>query len=75
MNILGFVALDDYMYKPGECSLRSNECTFDDGTLCSWTNAVENQFDWLLYKGNTPSSDTGPSGDHGMLNYLKSKRR
>jgi hypothetical protein len=68
--VLGFVALDDYMYKPGECSFRSNECTFDDGSLCSWTNAVGNQFDWLVRKGPTPSFDTGPDVDHSMLNYL-----
>lgn len=62
----GFVALDDYMYKQGECSYRSNECTFDDGTLCSWTNAGTNQFDWLLHTGQTPTLNTGPDGDHSM---------
>ncbi|CAF0847412.1 unnamed protein product, partial [Rotaria sordida] len=60
----GFVAIDDYTYKQGECSLRLNECTFDDNTLCSWTNAANNQFDWILHKGTTPSTITGPVGDH-----------
>ncbi|CAF4185562.1 unnamed protein product, partial [Rotaria sp. Silwood2] len=60
----GFIALDDYMVKQGECSLRSNECTFDDNTLCSWTNAANNQFDWILRKGRTPSYVAGPDGDH-----------
>lgn len=64
---LGFVALDDYIYKSGECSFRSNECTFDDGTLCSWTNGLTNQFDWLLHSGTTLTINTGPDGDHSML--------
>lgn len=66
----GFVALDDYAYKQGQCSFRSNLCTFDDATLCSWTNAATNQFDWLLHSGKTPSLDTGPDGDHSTENYL-----
>lgn len=65
----GFVAIDDYMYKQGECSLRATECTFDDNTYCSWTNAADNQFDWTLRKGTTPTSGTGPNGDHSKLNY------
>ncbi|CAM4977745.1 unnamed protein product [Rotaria socialis] len=60
----GFVALDDSMVKEGECSLSANECTFDDNTYCSWTNAADNQFDWILRNGTTPSADTGPNGDH-----------
>jgi hypothetical protein len=67
---LGFVALDDYMYKPGQCSFRANECTFDDNTLWSWTNADDNQFDWLLQRGQTSTFGTGPNGDHSMLNDL-----
>ncbi len=66
MSFIGFIALDDYTYKPGECSFRSNECTFDDATLCSWTNAAGDQFDWLLLSGQTPSLGTGPDGDHSM---------
>ncbi|CAF4466629.1 unnamed protein product, partial [Rotaria magnacalcarata] len=60
----GFVAIDDSTVKEGECSSRSNECTFDDNTYCSWTNAADNQFDWILRNGSTPSLDTGPNGDH-----------
>ncbi|UJR31098.1 hypothetical protein I4U23_018606, partial [Adineta vaga] len=60
----GFVALDDYTYKSGECGFRQNECSFDDGSLCSWTNAADNQFDWLAQKGTTVTSSTGPNGDH-----------
>jgi len=63
----GFVALDDYSLKEGQCSFQSNECTFDDGTLCSWTNAKDNTFDWLLHTGSTPTISTGPDGDHSTL--------
>lgn len=70
LSFTGFVALDDYIYKEGECSYRLHECTFDDGTLCSWANSAGNQFDWLLHSGQTPTINTGPDGDHSMLNNL-----
>lgn len=58
--------MDDYSIREGECAYRADECTFDDGSLCAWTNAKENDFDWLVYKGQTPSLDTGPDFDHSM---------
>lgn len=66
----GFVALDDYTFKEGSCSFQSNECSFDDGTLCSWTNANDNQFDWLLHSGTTPTANTGPDGDRSILKEI-----
>ena len=32
--------------------------------LGAWTNATGDIFDWTRNSGGTPSSDTGPSGDH-----------
>ena len=60
----GLVSLDDYSIRAGQCGFRADECTFDDGSLCSWTNAAGNQFDWLVIKGSTPTLDTGPDNDH-----------
>ena len=38
-------------------------CDFEV-SLCSWTQARDDGFDWSRYQGSTPSVDTGPSGDH-----------
>lgn len=67
---IGFVALDDYLFRKGACSFRSDECTFDDKSLCSWTDAIDDQFDWVLGRDTTPTLDTGPAGDHSMLHHL-----
>lgn len=53
--------------REGECAFRGDECTFDDGSLCAWTNTKENDFDWLVIKDSTPSLDTGPDFDHSMF--------
>ena len=40
-------------------------CNFDSRSLCTWTNDHQNdQFDWQLRNGRTPSGQTGPSNDH-----------
>lgn len=39
-------------------------CNFEKG-YCKWTNAqVGDHYDWIRYKGKTPSNFTGPSTDH-----------
>ncbi|KAH3779296.1 hypothetical protein DPMN_157097 [Dreissena polymorpha] len=45
-------------------------CTFDDGP-CDWSNMAGDDFDWVLYKGSTPTGetdDTGPTADHTFGN-------
>ena len=53
-----------------DCSDKSDEancpatCNFEKG-YCKWTNAqVGDHYDWIRYKGKTPSQFTGPSTDH-----------
>ncbi|MBK9175274.1 MAG: putative Ig domain-containing protein [Flavobacteriales bacterium] len=42
------------------------------GGLGAWVQGVTDFFDWSLGSGSTPTSNTGPSGDHttGTGNYL-----
>ena len=65
------------------CSVLDS-CSFDEGTLCDWTNNGSNpelpdgkRYDWQLQTGATPSKKTGPSGDHsangqGKVEWLAS---
>ncbi|XP_022107186.1 macrophage colony-stimulating factor 1 receptor-like isoform X2 [Acanthaster planci] len=46
---------------PSQSSLDFN-CTFEDG-LCGWTQSTDDDSNWTLDSGGTPSSDTGPSID------------
>ncbi|XP_052225453.1 MAM and LDL-receptor class A domain-containing protein 1-like isoform X1 [Dreissena polymorpha] len=55
-------------------------CNFDDGP-CGWNNMAGDNFDWVLYKGPTPTGetdDTGPTADHtfgnasGMYAFIES---
>lgn len=40
-------------------------CGFENDDMCGFTQETEkDQFDWTRTKGETPSSNTGPSGDH-----------
>ena len=43
-----------------------HDCTFDvlAEPTCLWTNDASDNFDWKRHSGNTPSSSTGPAGDH-----------
>ncbi|XP_078360980.1 uncharacterized protein LOC144645322 [Oculina patagonica] len=53
-------------------SLEGIACTFDSD-LCGWQQSSEDDFDWTLQSGQTPSEDTGPShGDHttGQGKYI-----
>ncbi|XP_071104753.1 MAM and LDL-receptor class A domain-containing protein 1-like [Haliotis cracherodii] len=46
-------------------------CGFDSNNICSWTQSLADNFNWTLNSGHTPSSGTGPIGDHsGMGSYL-----
>jgi hypothetical protein len=41
----------------------SVHCDFDTD-LCSWAQSMTDQFNWTRSSGGTPSSGTGPIGDH-----------
>ncbi|KAK7098200.1 hypothetical protein V1264_002552 [Littorina saxatilis] len=39
-------------------------CDFEDASLCGWSQATDDDFDWTWTSGATPTSETGPDGDH-----------
>ena len=39
-------------------------CNFDNNNICSWHQSTNDDFDWTLISGDTPTSFTGPPGDH-----------
>ncbi|KAG8540508.1 hypothetical protein GDO81_019163, partial [Engystomops pustulosus] len=45
---------------PDTCDL---DCSFDVN-LCNWKQSVNDNMDWIRWRGPTPSSLTGPSYDH-----------
>lgn len=53
------------LFVTGECTFES--ISFSDGSrnnLCGWVNAKNDQFDWTIATGSTPSVKTGPRNDH-----------
>ncbi|XP_070706664.1 MAM domain-containing protein 2-like [Pempheris klunzingeri] len=76
----GSVALDDISLSLGDCELTAGElssslpghCDFEAG-LCSYTQDKQSDgADWERRRGPTPTSYTGPRGDHttGLGYYL-----
>lgn len=76
----GSVALDDISVSLGDCELTagllssplSGNCDFETG-LCGYTQTKQGDAaDWELRRGSTPTSYTGPRGDHttGLGYYL-----
>jgi hypothetical protein len=43
----------------------SVDCDFDKGNLCEWKDDKADDFDWIVRKGRTPTSNTGPDSDRG----------
>nr|CBN82054.1 MAM and LDL-receptor class A domain-containing protein [Dicentrarchus labrax] len=43
----------------------SGRCSFEFD-LCSWRQSREDNFDWLIKAGSTPTVGTGPSTDHTL---------
>ncbi|KAM8967148.1 MAM and LDL-receptor class A domain-containing protein 1 [Pelodytes ibericus] len=39
------------------------QCSFENG-LCNWAQDFEDDFDWTITQGSTPTLDTGPMKDH-----------
>lgn len=60
--------------KQKSCGIGSDDCEFDFDVMCHWKNDPNNpsDFNWERNTGGTPSSRTGPSGDHtsGSGHYL-----
>ncbi|GIS08775.1 MAG: hypothetical protein CM15mP112_08870 [Flavobacteriales bacterium] len=40
------------------------------GGLNGWTNDINNDFDWIVSSGPTPSSGTGPNNAYEGLEYI-----
>lgn len=43
----------------------SGHCNFEFD-MCSWRQSKEDDFDWLIKAGSTPTVGTGPSNDHTL---------
>lgn len=65
----GLVALDDVTIQLGNCRSPERlppppgECTFDQDE-CAFTQEKRNRSSWHRGRGETPTSYTGPKGDH-----------
>ncbi|XP_013390076.1 MAM domain-containing protein 2-like [Lingula anatina] len=54
-------------------------CTFEDPTICNFKfDRNHSQAEWIRHRGQTPSSRTGPDGDHttgdGYYMYMEASR-
>ncbi|XP_041467171.1 MAM and LDL-receptor class A domain-containing protein 1-like [Lytechinus variegatus] len=74
------MALDDIFIDSGGCEiqppladpsvgLQPLSCDFDDNSLCSWTQDRTDDFNWILNKGQTSSSTSGPDTDYSGTGY------
>uniref|UniRef100_A0A3B3XWB3 MAM domain-containing protein n=1 Tax=Poecilia mexicana TaxID=48701 RepID=A0A3B3XWB3_9TELE len=50
---------------PFICKGFSGRCNFEFD-LCSWRQCRQDDFDWLIKAGSTPTLGTGPSSDHTL---------
>ncbi|XP_020613608.1 MAM and LDL-receptor class A domain-containing protein 1-like [Orbicella faveolata] len=50
--------------KEGNCNFESKNKV--DTGKCKWLDVKDDQFDWTIHSGKTPSSGTGPSSDHTL---------
>ena len=57
------MALDEIHLHRYRCIPKGN-CDFDYGHGCGFSNDPNNKIDWLVYRGPTPSHNTGPRVDH-----------
>ncbi|KAL8608892.1 hypothetical protein ACOMHN_065230 [Nucella lapillus] len=65
-NYLGDIGLDDIRLTDGPCadSSLNLKCTFEDSTICGFTQSRTDTFDWTRSHTTTNSSGTGPTNDH-----------
>nr|XP_033780583.1 MAM domain-containing protein 2 isoform X1 [Geotrypetes seraphini] len=65
----GLVALDDVALSVGDCRITDmlpsppGQCTFEKNE-CGYTQVRRNKSSWHKTRGETPTSYTGPKGDH-----------
>uniref|UniRef100_A0A672JC96 MAM and LDL receptor class A domain containing 1 n=1 Tax=Salarias fasciatus TaxID=181472 RepID=A0A672JC96_SALFA len=50
---------------PYICKGFSGRCSFEFD-LCSWRQSRDDDFDWMIKAGSTPTVGTGPSSDHTL---------
>ncbi|XP_051910036.1 MAM and LDL-receptor class A domain-containing protein 1 isoform X1 [Hippocampus zosterae] len=56
---------DDSDEEPYICKVFSGRCNFEFDQ-CSWRQSSEDDFDWQIKAGSTPTFGTGPSTDHTL---------
>ncbi|KAM7417005.1 hypothetical protein PAMA_018877 [Pampus argenteus] len=63
----GLVAIDDITVSLGDCQITAGslpgQCNFESGD-CAYIQDEKDKADWLRVRGHTPTSYTGPKGDH-----------
>ncbi|XP_034026413.1 MAM and LDL-receptor class A domain-containing protein 1 [Thalassophryne amazonica] len=52
---------------PYICKGFNGRCSFEFD-LCSWRQCQQDEFNWLIKAGSTPTLGTGPSSDHTLRN-------
>ncbi|XP_041460946.1 MAM and LDL-receptor class A domain-containing protein 1-like [Lytechinus variegatus] len=79
-SFTGDIALDDIKYTEHSCQYVPPptptptrpvtsaplpwDCNFEGGTFCSWMQGSDDDFDWTIQTGSTPTVGTGPPADH-----------
>ncbi|XP_023253312.1 MAM domain-containing protein 2 isoform X1 [Seriola lalandi dorsalis] len=75
----GLIAIDDITVNVGDCQITSGslpgQCNFESG-VCGYTqDKTGDEANWLRIRGYTPTSYTGPRGDHttgvGYFMYIE----
>ncbi|XP_054756547.2 MAM and LDL-receptor class A domain-containing protein 1-like [Lytechinus pictus] len=70
-NQKSFIAIDDVKISDGLCPMVNYSCTFEsigsvDENMCYFVQDPTDDEDWILSKGSTGSTYTGPSIDHTL---------
>lgn len=73
------VAIDDITVSLGDCQITTGslpgQCNFENGVCGFIQEKKEDNADWLRVRGHTPTSYTGPRGDHttgvGYFMYIE----
>ncbi|XP_074526733.1 MAM domain-containing protein 2a [Halichoeres trimaculatus] len=75
----GLVAIDDITVRLGNCQVHTaplpTHCDFEGGVCGFIQERTKDKADWLRVRGHTPTSYTGPRGDHttglGYFMYIE----